>query len=69
MLYAGVDTHKKYSKVVVTDGTGNRVAEASLANDYLLFKNSLVIQKNQLKLWSRLAEHGVSFMISLKALG
>jgi hypothetical protein len=29
MLYAGVDTHKKYSQVVVTDSTGNRVAEAA----------------------------------------
>ena len=38
MFYAGVDTHKKYSKVVVTDGTGNRVAEASLTNDLSSFR-------------------------------
>jgi transposase len=38
MLYAGVDTHKKYSKVVVTDSTGNRVAEASLSNDLSSFQ-------------------------------
>ena len=39
MLYAGVDTHKHYSKVVVTDSTGNRVAQASLQNDAASFKD------------------------------
>ena len=38
MLYAGVDTHKKYSKVVVTDTTGDRIAEASLPNDLTSFQ-------------------------------
>ena len=38
MLYAGVDTHKKYTKVVVTDSNGNRVAEASLTNDLTSFQ-------------------------------
>jgi hypothetical protein len=33
MLYAGVDTHKKYSRVVVTDSRGKIVAQASLSND------------------------------------
>jgi transposase len=37
MLYAGVDTHKKYSKVVVTDSTGKRIAETSLSNDLSSF--------------------------------
>ena len=32
MLYAGVDTHKKYSRVVVTDSKGVRVAEGTLQN-------------------------------------
>ena len=39
MLYAGVDTHKKYSRIVVTDQLGNRVAEASLANDLASFSD------------------------------
>ena len=39
MLYAGVDTHKKYSRVVVTDNLGNQVARASLANDLDSFSN------------------------------
>jgi transposase len=37
MLYAGVDTHKRYSRVVVTDHLGNRVAQASLSNDLASF--------------------------------
>jgi transposase len=32
VLYAGVDTHKKYSRVVVKDYLGNQVAQASLDN-------------------------------------
>jgi transposase len=32
VLYAGVDTHKKYSRVVVKDHLGNQVAQASLDN-------------------------------------
>ena len=32
MLFAGVDAHKKYSRVVVTDRNGARVAQASLDN-------------------------------------
>jgi transposase len=32
MLYAGVDTHKKYSRVVVTDNKGIRIAEGTLPN-------------------------------------
>jgi transposase len=32
MLYAGVDTHKKYSRVVVTNDTGDKVAQATLQN-------------------------------------
>jgi transposase len=39
MLYAGVDTHKKYSRVVVTDNRGAKVAEASLANDSVSFRD------------------------------
>ena len=38
MLYAGVDTHKKYSKAVVTDSIGNRKAETSLPNDLSSFQ-------------------------------
>jgi len=33
MLYAGVDAHKKYSKVVLTDDRGAELAQASLSND------------------------------------
>ena len=33
MLYAGVDAHKKYSQVVLTDDHGTRLAQASLSND------------------------------------
>ena len=33
MLYAGVDAHKKYCKVVLTDDRGRRLAHASLSND------------------------------------
>lgn len=32
MLYAGVDAHKKYSQVVVTDSRGAKVAQANLPN-------------------------------------
>jgi transposase len=39
MLYAGVDTHKKYSHVVVTDHLGNKVAQASIANDQSSFSD------------------------------
>jgi transposase len=39
MLYAGVDTHKHYTQVVVTDSTGNRVAQSSLQNDAASFKD------------------------------
>jgi hypothetical protein len=39
MLYAGVDAHKKYSRVVVTDSRGARVAQASLANDVASFRD------------------------------
>jgi transposase len=39
MLYAGVDAHKKYSQVVVTDSRGARVAQASLANDVASFRD------------------------------
>ena len=39
MLYAGVDTHKHYSKLIVTDSTGNRVAQASLQNDVASFRD------------------------------
>jgi hypothetical protein len=38
MLYAGVDTHKHYSRVVVTDNLGSGVAQASLQNDRASFK-------------------------------
>ncbi len=33
MLYAGVDTRKKYSRIVVTDHLGYQIGQASLAND------------------------------------
>lgn len=39
MLYAGVDAHKKYSQVVLTDDHGNRIAQASLSNDLGCFQN------------------------------
>ncbi len=32
MLYAGIDTHKIYSRVVVTDSHGSRVAQGTLQN-------------------------------------
>ncbi len=38
MLYAGVDAHKKYSKVVLTDDHGTRLAHASLSNDLGCFQ-------------------------------
>lgn len=39
MLYAGVDAHKKYSQVVLTDDHGTRIAQASLSNDLGCFQN------------------------------
>jgi transposase len=39
MLYAGVDTHKRYSRIVVKDQRGNRVAQASLANELTSFSD------------------------------
>ena len=33
MLYAGVDAHKKYSLVVLTDDLGTKLAQASLSNE------------------------------------
>ena len=38
MLYAGVDAHKKYSKVVLTDDHGTKLAQASLSNDLDCFQ-------------------------------
>lgn len=38
MLYAGMDAHKKYSKVVLTDDHGTKLAQASLANDLVSFQ-------------------------------
>jgi transposase len=38
MLYAGVDAHKKYSKVVLTDDRGTRLARVSLSNDLGCFQ-------------------------------
>ena len=32
MLYAGVDTHKRYSRVVVTDSNGAKIAQGTLQN-------------------------------------
>ncbi len=46
MLYAGVDTHKKYSRVVVTNSRGHMVAQASLSNDIASFKN-FFLQMNE----------------------
>jgi transposase len=46
MLYAGVDTHKKYSRVVVTDSRGKMVAQASLSNDVASFKD-FFLQMNE----------------------
>ena len=46
MLYAGVDTHKKYSRVVVTNSRGHMVAQASLSNDIASFKQFL-LQMNE----------------------
>jgi transposase len=39
MRFAGVDTHKKYSTIVLTDGSGNRLAWASLPNELTAFQN------------------------------
>jgi transposase len=38
MLYAGVDAHKKYSKVVLTDNHGITLAQASLPNNIASFQ-------------------------------
>jgi transposase len=38
MLYAGVDAHKKYCQVVLTDDHGTKLAQASLANDLGCFQ-------------------------------
>ena len=38
MLYAGIDAHKSYSKVVMTDDHGLKVAQASLANELSCFQ-------------------------------
>lgn len=38
MYYAGVDAHKKYSRVVLTDHLGNQVSQASLSNDLIGFQ-------------------------------
>jgi transposase len=46
MLYAGIDTHKKYSRVVVTDIRGQLIAQASLANDVASFKD-FFLQMNE----------------------
>jgi hypothetical protein len=35
MLYAGVDAHKKYSKVVLTDDHGAQLAQVSLSMNSL----------------------------------
>ena len=37
MLFAGVDAHKRYSRVVVKDETGSILAQASLKKDVLFF--------------------------------
>ena len=39
MLYAGVDTHKRYSRVVVADSNGNKIAQASLDNNLVAFSD------------------------------
>jgi transposase len=39
MLYAGVDTRKKYSRIVVTDSRGAKVVQASLTNDVDSFRD------------------------------
>jgi len=38
MLYAGVDSHKQYSKVVLTDDHGTKLARASLLNNLGCFQ-------------------------------
>jgi transposase len=38
MYYAGVDAHKRYSRVVVTDQSGQRITQASLDNDQKAFE-------------------------------
>ena len=38
MRFAGVDTHKKYSTIVLTDGSGKRLARASLPNEVTSFR-------------------------------
>jgi hypothetical protein len=42
MLYAGIDTHKKYSRVVVTDSSGQIVAQKLLSNDIATFKDFFI---------------------------
>lgn len=39
MLYAGVDTHKRYSRVVVAGSNGNKVAQAPLENNLVAFSD------------------------------
>jgi hypothetical protein len=46
MLYAGIDTHEKYSRVVVTDSKGQLLGQASLTNDMASFKN-FFLQMNE----------------------
>jgi hypothetical protein len=42
MLYAGVDAHKRYSQIVVTNETGHKVAQTSLQNDLVSFQDFFV---------------------------
>ena len=49
MLYVGVDTHKKYSRVVVTDGRGQIVSQQSLSNDITAFKDFFLQMKEPVK--------------------
>jgi transposase len=39
MRFAGVDTHKRYSTIVLTDESGKRLARASLQNNLAAFQN------------------------------
>ena len=50
MLYAGVDTHKRYSRVVVSDSNGNRIAQASLDNTMVAFSDFFSHLDHRLKL-------------------
>ncbi len=38
MPYAGVDAHKRYSRVVAKDETGSILSQASLQNDLAAFR-------------------------------